>query len=151
MTQTPEAAPGYAVPPPKKSRAWMWIVGSLVLAAVALGTCVKGAYSAYGAISERAEASQELGKRFLQTGIPPADDPIYSKRGGFTEEGLDKVRRMLALYGKVYAVERGNCNIVSRAGVGNGPSGTFATCASIINSTESPGTLTIWWTREDET
>lgn len=150
MTQTPEAPLGYAQQPPKKSRAWMWIVGSLVLAAVVLGTCVKGAMTGFSAMSDRAAASKEMTSQFLKEGLLPADDPIYSRRAGVTPEAVEQLNRLVRQFGALEEVSDAVCGVRTAANTDPSKAGTFATCNLTAQTEFSPATVVLIWVREDE-
>ena len=132
MTDTAGPKPYEQSPEPRKSRKVYWIVGSLILAAIVLGTCVNGGIKAFKAVSARSAATDEIVRQFMADGLPPASD------------------RYIRQYGAVTEFSSPNCTIRSAANTDAAKSGTFADCAMSVVSEESPGRVTVQWVREDE-
>tara|TARA_R110002020_G_scaffold83397_2_gene207207 strand:+ start:112357 stop:112947 length:591 start_codon:yes stop_codon:yes gene_type:complete len=150
MTDTAGPKPYEQSPEPRKSRKVYWIVGSLILAAVVLGTCVNGGIKAFKAVSARSAATDEIVRQFMADGLPPASDPIYSRRIEITQKAVDDTDRYIRQYGAVTEFSSPNCTIRSAANTDAAKSGTFADCAMSVVSEESPGRVTVQWVREDD-
>jgi hypothetical protein len=150
MTDTPQPEPAYATPQPRKKGTPLWVFALIALAVLGLGTCVYKGVQAFGALSERGEASVELAKTFLTDGMANADDPIYSRRIEITQENIDQLNRFFPQFGAVSDYSDAACNMQSVANTDASKSGTFTTCTLRIEAEASPGTVTVTWVREDE-
>lgn len=150
MTDTAGPKPYEQSPEPRKSRKVYWIVGSLILAAIVLGTCVNGGMKAFKAVSARSAATDEIVRQFMADGLPPASDPIYSRRIEITQKAVDDTNRYIRQYGAVTEFSPPNCTVRSAANTDAAKSGTFADCAMSVVSEESPGRVTVQWMREEE-
>ncbi|MBU1287091.1 MAG: hypothetical protein KJ871_05135 [Alphaproteobacteria bacterium] len=150
MTEAAGSKPYEQSPEPRKSRKVYWIVGSLILSAIVLGTCINGGMKAYKAVSARNTATDALVRQFLTDGLPPATDPIYSRRIEITQKAVDDTDRYIRLYGAVTEYGAPGCTVRSAANTEAAKSGTFGDCAMSVVSEKSPGRVTVQWVREDD-
>ncbi len=151
MTDTSQPEPAYTVPQSQKKKGPpLWVFGLIALAFLGLGTCVFKGVQAFGAMSERADASVELAKQFLTDGMADEGDPIYSRRLEITQEQIDKLDRFFQQFGTVTDYSDAMCNIQTSANTDPSKAGTFATCSLRIEAEHSPGTVTVSWLREDQ-
>ena len=141
-TYVPQKTPKKGIP--------LWVFALIALGVIGLGTCVYGGVKMFGAISERSTASVEVAKAYMKDGLPAADDPIYSRRMGITQEKVDSTNRFFSQFGRVSEYSDATCNLKSSANTNAAKSGTFATCVLQIQAEHSPGTVTVTWVREDE-
>ncbi|KCZ54326.1 hypothetical protein HY29_14920 [Hyphomonas beringensis] len=150
MTENKPGAADYQyAPPERKSRKLWWIVGGIVLALVLLGTCVRGGVSLFQALSDRSEASRDFAERVMEEGVPPPDDPIYSRRLDVTQAEIDEVDRYIRSFGQVTEYGVPGCNMRTSADIDKDKSGTFADCTLTIETEQSPGIVTIDWVKDD--
>lgn len=150
MTDSGDAQPYEQTARPRKSRRIWWIGGIGLLLIVLLGTCVRGGIDLFKAVSARNAATEELAHRFLTEGLPPADDPIYARRAGVSQDSLDALSRFVRQFGKVSDFSPATCNIVSSANSNPALSGTFGNCSLTAQAEHSPVIISVTWVQEDE-
>lgn len=143
--------PAYAqAAPQRKSRKLWWIVGGLVLVAVLLGTCVKGGMDLFAAVTARNAATEEFARKALTDGLPAADDPVYARRAGVTQEAVDSSTRYMKQFGAASEFSGATCSMQTLANSNPAESGTFGNCSMTAMSEHSPVNIFVRWVREDE-
>jgi hypothetical protein len=143
--------PAYAqAAPQRKSRRKWWIAGILLGVVVLLGTCIKGGMDLFAALGARTEATEEFVRKAMKDGLPPADDPIYARRAGVTQEQVDASNRYVKQFGAVSDFSAAVCQINSSANIDPTQSGTFGDCSMTASSEHSPVNIYVGWVREDE-
>lgn len=151
MSEPDTTQPYEQTPAPRKSRRLWWIIGGGALLLYVLGSCVKGGIDLYKAVTARNAATEMLAQRFMDEGLPPADDPVYARRAGVEQGSLDSLNRFMKQFGKVSEFTPASCNIVTSAHSDPAQSGTFANCTLAAKAELSPVTIAVRWVREDET
>lgn len=147
MNETPPYA---QTAPQGKSRKRWWIAGILLIVAVLLGTCIKGGMDLFAAVSARNAATEDFARRALTDGLPAADDPVYSRRAGVTQEAVDAADRYMQQFGAVSDFSGAMCSMVTSANSNPAESGTFGNCTMTAMSEHSPVNIFVRWVREDE-
>lgn len=81
------------------SGAGKWIaIGVAVLVLLSLGTCVFTFGGLFAASLKAQQINEDLMAQIYETGLPPADDPIYLRMedGGWTQRGIDQLNFFIA-------------------------------------------------------
>lgn len=149
MTDASEPRPYEEIPPPRKSRRGWWILGGVVAVLLLLGTCIKGGVDVYKAVNARSEATGEIARAFMRSGLPDADDPIFSKRSGATQTAIDELNDLIALYGKASKFSDATCGMVSKAHTDAAQAGTFSSCTLTAQTRRANVSLAVDWVREE--
>lgn len=143
--------PAYAqAAPQRKSRKVWWIAGILLVVAVLLGTCVKGGMDLFAAVTARNAATEEFARQVLTEGLPPADDAVYARRAGVTQEAVDASNRYMQQFGAVSDFSGAMCSMQTLANSNPAESGTFGNCSMTATAEHSPVNIFVRWVREDE-
>lgn len=150
MNTSTDTPPYAQTEPPRKSRRLWWILGILAIAAILLGTCVKGGMDLFKSVAARQQATYDLARQFLSEGLPEADDPIFSKRANVTPEALAKLQSMMDQFGAISNYSDAVCTLTTAANTNRDASGTFGQCYMSAVSEHSPLNISVRWVREGE-
>lgn len=145
-----DAAPPYEqIPAPRKPLPLWWIIGGGVLLLYSLGSCLKSGMDLNEAISVRNAETEEIARRFMAEGLPPAEDPLYARQAGVQQASLDSLNRFIGQFGAVSEFTPASCTIVSGAAADPAATSTFANCALLAKAELSPVTIAIRWVQEE--